>query len=333
MTDEHGRPILAISVGEPAGIGPDICLALAQRNFNATLICIADPDVLSERAKLLGIDIEITEVASARRCPSHRPNRLTVLPIKAPTPVSPGSLDVRNAGYVLECLDAAITLARSGQADAVVTAPLHKGIINDAGHLFTGHTEYLTRDSDANTPVMMLVSGDLRVALVTTHMPLRNVPDALDDAKITHVISVVAKALKNQFGVSHPRIAVCGLNPHAGESGHFGREDDEIIRPAIAHASAANLTISGPLPADTAFTAAARDSFDAYITMYHDQGLPVIKALGFGEIVNVTLGLPIIRTSVDHGTALSIAGSGTATPNSMISAVTTAIDLISGANK
>ena len=326
------RPILAVSVGEPAGIGPDICLALAQHNFDATLICIADPDVLSERAKLIGSESKIIEVGSVTDCRPHSPPYLTVLPVKTTVPVTPGSIDVRNAGYVLECLDRAISLARKGRADAIVTAPIHKGVINDAGHAFSGHTEYLAEHGDVQAPVMMLVSGSLRVALVTTHLPLRDVPNALDESKIANVIGVVADSLINHFGINHPTIGVCGLNPHAGESGHFGLEDDDIIGPAISRAKDARLTIRGPLPADTAFTPESRASIDAYITMYHDQGLPVIKALGFGEIVNITLGLPIVRTSVDHGTALDIAGSGAAKPNSLIAAVRSAIDLI-GNNK
>ena len=322
-----GEPTLAISVGEPAGIGPDICVDLAQYDFDAALLLIADPDVLSQRAELLGADINITEIASVEDCPAHRRKHLTVMPVKVTTAVRPGTLDTRNAQYVLRSLDKAVALTRNRQADAVVTAPIHKGIINDAGYAFSGHTEYLSRRDDANAPVMMLASGDLRIALVTTHLALRDVPDALSEAKIVSVINVVSEALRNQLGITDPRIGVCGLNPHAGESGHFGHEDEKIIGPAILRAQESRLTITGPLAADTAFTPETRTAYDAYVTMYHDQGLPVIKALGFGGIVNITLGLPIIRTSVDHGTALDIAGTGRAKSDSLLSAVTHAIRL------
>ena len=322
-------PLLTISAGEPAGIGPDIVVALATREYAARLLCVADPRVLAERAQQLQIPLTITECQRAAAAPRHTAGNLAVLPIATHHPVTAGQLDVRNAHYVLECITHCVTSAERGAADAIVTGPVHKGLINDAGFSFTGHTEYLAeRLKVVTAPVMMLTSGQLRVALVTTHLPLRDVAASLDSAGIQHTIETVAAALRDTFDISDPQIAVCGLNPHAGESGHLGHEDDDIIRPAIAAAAQGGIAVRGPLPADTAFTAAMRASVDAYVTMYHDQGLPVIKALGFGATVNITLGLPILRTSVDHGTACHLAGSGASDPASLNAAVTTAIDLV-----
>jgi 4-hydroxythreonine-4-phosphate dehydrogenase len=330
----HERlPNLALSVGEPAGIGPDIVACIAARQINANLVCIADPDVIASRAAALGIELKISEIAPSSTIPAHQPGRLNILPIKTKSLVTPGQLDTSNASYVLECLDIAIELARTGKVGAIVTGPVHKGIINDAGFSFTGHTEYLAKGTESNRPVMMLASGNLRVALVTTHMALRQVPSAIDKNGVTYVIDTVAESLRRYFHIAHPRIAVCGLNPHAGEGGHFGHEDRDIIAPAIAAARTDDVTVLGPMPADTAFVAEIRDSIDAYITMYHDQGLPVIKALGFGEIVNITLGLPIVRTSVDHGTALDRSASGSANPDSLFAALNTAIELCANSRK
>jgi 4-hydroxythreonine-4-phosphate dehydrogenase len=325
----HDRlPRIALSAGEPAGIGPDIIASVATRRIPARLACIIDPDIIAERAATLGIVLDIVECSSLTAIPAHRPGILTVLPINAGATVTPGRPDTGNARYVLECLDTAVAAARRGDIDAIVTGPVHKGIINDAGFAFTGHTEYLAGHFDPRPiPVMMLVSGGLRVALATTHMALQRVPGALTPDRITYAIDVVAAALKCHFGIRHPRIGVCGLNPHAGENGHFGLEDRDIIAPAIAAAQKPEVTVVGPMPADTAFSPEIRASIDAYLTMYHDQGLPVIKALGFGDIVNITLGLPILRTSVDHGTALELAGSGNARADSLVAAVTMAIAL------
>ncbi len=330
----HDRlPTLALSAGEPAGIGPDIVTSIASRQIPARLICIADPAVLDARAKTLGIKLQITECSGPGAMQAHQSGSLAVLPVRTKVPVIPGRLDVNNASYVLECLDIAIAAAHAGTVDAIVTGPLHKGVINDAGYAFTGHTEYLAKDITPKCePVMMLLSEDLRVALATTHIALRDVPKALTIPGLTNVIQVVGSALKSHFAIERPRIGVCGLNPHAGENGHFGREDLDIIAPAIAAAQLPELTLLGPMPADTAFAPDIRSSVDAYITMFHDQGLPVIKALGFGEIVNITLGLPILRTSVDHGTALDLAGSGKANPGSLWAALTAAIRLASPHN-
>lgn len=321
-------PRLALSVGEPAGIGPDIIASVAAHSIPARLICVADPEIIAARAATLEIDLEIVECSNLSAIPAHQPGTLAVWPIDAAAAVTPGRLDARNAGYVLECLDTAVAAARRGAIDAIVTGPVHKGIINDAGFAFTGHTEYLARTFEPRpVPVMMLVSGDLRVALATTHMALRRVPEALSQQGIVTIIDVVAAALQRHFGIRHPRIGVCGLNPHAGENGYFGLEDRDIISPAIAAAGRPDVTVLGPMPADSAFAPDIRGSIDAYLTMYHDQGLPVIKALGCGEIVNITLGLPILRTSVDHGTALELAGTGGARADSLLAAVTTAIRL------
>ena len=325
LVDQRAR--LALSVGEPAGIGPDIAIAMAGFDFDARIVCVADPKVIADRAALLRLPLEIKEISAETTIPPHRRGRLVVIGVPTFADVVPGKLDTRNSQYVLDCLDVAIALARRQSVDAVVTGPVHKGIINDAGFSFTGHTEYLALDPELTPPVMMLASGGLRVALVTTHMALSEVPSALKGEKITYIINVLATALRNQFNIPHPRIRICGLNPHAGESGHFGHEDSEIIGPAIDAARSEHVTLIGPMPADTAFAPETRHSMDAYLTMYHDQGLPVIKALGFGEIVNITLGLPILRTSVDHGTAIDIAGKGTANPSSLIAAVTAAIEL------
>ena len=321
-------PTLALSPGEPAGIGPDIVASIATREIPARILCIADPSVIDARARALGINLKIVECAEDDIPPPHSPGTLIIRPINTSVPVVPGNLDQDNAHYVLKCLDIAIAAARNRIVDAIVTGPIHKGIINDAGFAFTGHTEYLAKDMEPRCdPVMMLASGDLRVALATTHIALKDVPGALTISRLANTIKIVGSALKSHFGIRQPRIGVCGLNPHAGENGHFGHEDQDIIAPAIAAADQPDVTLVGPMPADTAFAPAIRPSIDAYIAMYHDQGLPVIKALGFGEIVNITLGLPIVRTSVDHGTATDLAASGNANPGSLLAAINVAIRL------
>ncbi len=321
-------PKLALTPGEPAGVGPDIVLSIAAHDIPARLVCIADPNVIAERAAALGFPLDIVECRTLSAIPAHQPGTLCVYPIGVAYPVTAGKLDARNARYVLDCLDLAIAAGCRMDIDAIVTGPVHKGIINDAGYAFTGHTEYLARAFEsAPVPVMMLVSGPLRVALATTHVSLRRVPDMLNVNGIVHTIEVVGAALKRYFGIASPRIGVCGLNPHAGENGHFGNEDRDVIAVAIARARDGEVSVCGPMPADSAFTPEIRASIDAYITMYHDQGLPVIKALGFGETVNITLGLPILRTSVDHGTATDLAGRGGARADSLLAAVRAAIEL------
>jgi len=282
-------------------------------------VVIGDSAMLDARAAALGRrDPRSTSPAYAA---------LEVLHVPVTAPVAPGRLDPRNAGYVLATLERAAEGCLDGEFDAVVTGPVQKSVINDAGRPFTGHTEFFAERAGGVTPVMMLVAGDLRVALASTHVPLAEVPRALTVDSVRYVIETVARALQGWFGIRSPAIAVCGLNPHAGEGGHLGREDLEIIAPAMAAARCPGCEVRGPLPADTAFTPAQRCRYDAFVSMYHDQGLPVLKALGFGHAVNVTLGLPFIRTSVDHGTALDLAGTGRADPGSLVAAIELAIRL------
>jgi 4-hydroxythreonine-4-phosphate dehydrogenase len=295
------RPVVALTSGEPAGIGPELCALLAREAFPARLVAIGD------RALLPG-------VAEVEHVPLRRPR-------------TPGQLDPANSRYVLEVLDRAIDGCLAGRYHAMVTAPVQKSVINDAGIAFTGHTEYLAERTQAAHVVMMLVGGGLRVALATTHLPLSEVPRAIKTEELLKTLRVLDHDLKTRFHLARPRILVAGLNPHSGESGHFGHEDAEVIAPAIAQAKAAGIDAAGPLPADTLFVPQRLKGADAVLAMYHDQGLPVLKYASFGEGVNVTLGLPFVRTSVDHGTALDIAGKGKADPGSLIEAVKLAIEL------
>ena len=291
-------------------------------DFPVRIAWVVDPALLMSRAALLGIPCSINEFSTTSGV--HRAGHFSVLPAKLAVPVSPGTLDAKNSGYVLNCLDLAIAGCLEQRFDAMVTGPVHKAIINDAGVPFSGHTEYLSAAAGVPQTVMMLATPALRVALVTTHVPLRAVPNLVTQAHIGFVLSTVNRALKNDFAVLSPRISVCGLNPHAGESGHMGHEEIEQITPAIVAARSAGLDVSGPFPGDTAFTAEALRHADVVVAMYHDQGLAPLKALGFGEAVNITLGLPFIRTSVDHGTALELAGSGQASAGSLKAAIETA---------
>lgn len=312
-----GRP-LGLTPGEPAGIGPDLALSTAA---GAEVLCFADPDVLAARADALGLDVEIAVAGDAARGGPARPGVVRVVPVKAPAPCVAGHPDSRNARYVLDCLDAALEACRQGAIAGLVTGPVQKSVINDAGIAFTGHTEYLAERLGAPTPVMLLAAGELRVALVTTHLPLRAVPAAITRERLEAVLDVLHEGLRTHFGLENPRIAVCGLNPHAGEGGHLGDEERRVIGPVIEAGQARGRALSGPVPADTVFTPAGRATCDAILAMYHDQGLAALKALGFGLAVNVTLGLPVVRTSVDHGTALALAGSGRADPASLAAAV------------
>ncbi len=318
---------LLLNAGEPAGIGPDLCLALAAGGAGRDVVVVSDPALLAARAEMLGIHLRITETAAveARKRRSD-PDELRVLPIRFPEPSSCGVLDPANAPSLLDGLGLAIAEVSSGRFAGLVTGPMQKSVVNDAGIPFTGHTEYLAEACGADRAVMLLVAGRLRVALVTTHLPLREVADAVTGEKIRGTLQVLDTDLRRRFGIAKPRIAVCGLNPHAGEGGHLGHEDRDIIAPVVAELAAAGMNVHGPLPADTAFTPAAGHN-DAVLAMYHDQGLPVIKHAGFGHAVNVTLGLPIVRTSVDHGTALDLAGSGKADPGSLIAAIELAAEL------
>jgi 4-hydroxythreonine-4-phosphate dehydrogenase len=317
---------LAVSVGEPAGIGPDICLDLAAAGLaDVDLTFVGDGRVLEARAALLGRSVRVVPVDA--KADAAAPDVLRVLHVDLPRPPLPGRPDCANSPALLRALDAAVDGCLAGRFDALVTAPLDKGVIADAGIPFSGHTEYLAARCGIKRVVMMLVAGDLRVALATTHLPLRQVPDALTVPGLTDTLRILADDLRRRFGVGHPRVAVCGLNPHAGERGHLGREEIDVIAPAVAAARAQGLDVEGPLPADTLFTPARLKPFDAVLAMFHDQGLPVLKYAGFGQAVNVTLGLPIIRTSVDHGTAYDLAGTGRADAGSLRQAVTLAARL------
>jgi len=307
-----GVPRIALTAGEPAGIGPDLLVQLAREHGQAQRVAIGDPEVLRARARSLDLPLELVPFDPAqprRRTPSAT---LEILPVEAAARVEHGVLDPSNAPHVLDILAAAADGCLDGTFDAMVTAPVHKGVINRAGISFSGHTEWLAERADAPMPVMMLAAGHLRVALVTTHLPLRAVPDAITAERLETVIRVLHHDLRRHFAIARPRIGVCGLNPHAGEDGVLGHEEIEIITPSLDRLRHEGMDLRGPLPADTAFTPRALEGLDAVLAMYHDQGLPVLKHAGFGGAVNVTLGLPFVRTSVDHGTALALAGSGRA---------------------
>ncbi len=320
---------LAITAGEPAGIGPDIILQLAcQTTWSAELVVIADPLVLLNRAQKLGLTVRIRQYPLA--ADEQRPLQLgdvLVLPIACPDTVLAGVLNPNNAPYVLATLRRAAAGCLSGEFAAMVTAPLHKAVINDAGVPFTGHTEYLAELTKAPLPVMMLTAGQLRVALATTHLPLKNVSAAITWQSLEQVLTILNHDLQTKFGLTNPHILVCGLNPHAGEGGHLGMEEQDTLIPVIRHLQQQGMHLTGPLPADTLFTPRHLKTADAVLAMYHDQGLPVLKNVGFGHAVNITLGLPIIRTSVDHGTALDLAGTGQAETSSLQAAIQLALDL------
>ena len=320
-------PRLVVTSGEPAGIGPDILLAAAAKPQPAQLVGLGDKALLAARAQQLGLDVTLVPYSSTEPTAPHQPGELLLVDVPLAVTSQPGTLDPRNASQVLAQLDLAIELCRSRECQGMVTSPVQKSVINDAGIPFSGHTEYLANAFHVSDVVMLLASGALRVALATTHLPLRDVPDAINQPLIEHTLTVIDRALSQQFGIDQPRITVLGLNPHAGESGHLGREDLEVIAPACLTMQAQGVAVLGPLSADTAFTAHRRGETDAYLAMFHDQGLPVLKALGFGDAVNVTLGLPIIRTSVDHGTALELAGTGQASASSLQAAITLAEQL------
>ncbi len=322
-------PRIAITPGEPAGIGPDILLALAQRDWPAELVAVADPALLTQRAKHLGLAIELQRCEPSSSPVAQRAGTLKIFHTELRKPVTVGKLDAANAAYVLDTLAHATDACLSGDYHALVTAPVQKSIINDAGIAFSGHTEFLAERCGVEKVVMMLASGELRVALATTHLPLRAVADAITCTSLEQVIRILHKALVSQFGLPSPRILVLGLNPHAGEGGHLGREEIDTIIPCLNKLRAGGMHLDGPLPADTAFTPKHLEQADAVLAMYHDQGLPVLKYQGFGRAVNVTLGLPIIRTSVDHGTALDLAGTGKADTGSLEEALQLAISMAS----
>ncbi|MGE4447852.1 MAG: 4-hydroxythreonine-4-phosphate dehydrogenase PdxA [Azospira sp.] len=332
------RPTLAVTSGEPAGIGPELCLALARYPAQARLVVLADKELLRQRAAQLGMDIPLHDYAPDRPAPA---GSLEVLHLPLAAPSAPGRLDAANGPYVLQLLDRALAGCLQGEFAAMVTAPLHKGVINDAGiRGFTGHTEYLAEKTGTPLVVMMLAGtspigghgplgqpGPLRVALATTHLPLKEVPAAITPAVLEDVLRILHVDMARKYGISRPRILVAGLNPHAGEGGYLGREEIEVITPVLEKLRSEGMELLGPLPADTLFTPPQLARGDCVLAMYHDQGLAPLKFATFGQGINVTLGLPIIRTSVDHGTALDLAGTGQADPGSLFTAVEQAIEM------
>jgi 4-hydroxythreonine-4-phosphate dehydrogenase len=315
-----------LTSGEPAGIGPDLCIAAALREWPCELIVIADRALIAARAKQLNLALRIREY-DPLGANHHVAGTLTLLPSATHHAVVPGWLDASNAPYVLAMLDRAADGCMQSEFDALVTAPVQKSVINDAGVTFSGHTEYLAERTGGKRPVMMLVAGNLRIALATTHLPLNSVSAAITRESLRETLRIVHQDLRNRFGIDSPRILVCGLNPHAGESGHLGREEIDTIAPVIRELQNEGLHLTGPAAADTAFTPRMLECADAVLAMFHDQGLPVLKYAGFGSAVNVTLGLPIIRTSVDHGTALDLAGTGKAESGSLLAALELALAL------
>ncbi len=320
-------PVLAITPGEPAGIGPECALRLAADHPDLRLLFVADPDLMSRSAERLGLNVSCSEWHPGRSVQAGQP---MCCPVPLMHVERPGRLDQANAGYVLATLKKAISLVQENTAQALVTGPVHKGVINDAGIPFSGHTEFLAELAGRSRVVMLLAAEPLRVALVTTHLPLRAVAEQITAKRVLETLQIVDHDLREHFGFTQPRIQVLGLNPHAGEGGHLGREDLEEIQPAIESANAQGIRAYGPVPADTAFNPPALERCDVVLAMYHDQGLPVLKHAGFGRAVNVTLGLPFVRTSVDHGTALDIAGRGIANAESFFHAAEMALKLTGG---
>ena len=325
MSDTIAR--IAVTPGEPAGIGPDLCLSLAQQSLNTELVVICDPELLEQRAAKLHIPFRYRRFDPAAPARSS-PGETCILPVPLQANARCGQLDPANARYVLNTLDQAISGCQSGDFAALVTGPVHKGVINDAGIAFSGHTEYLAAATDTPDVVMLLANEDLRVALATTHLPLSEVSRCITRDSLTRVIRVLHQGLQSRFDIEQPCIFVCGLNPHAGEDGHLGHEEIDTIAPVLEALRKEGMNLVGPHSADTIFSADNIANSDAFLAMYHDQGLPVLKYSGFGRTVNVTLGLPIIRTSVDHGTALQLAGSGDADPGSLLMAIRYAEEMV-----
>ncbi len=320
------NPTLILTAGEPAGIGPDLCVKIAQKILPCNLVVIADKNLLQDRARAMRLPLKLLDY-SVTTVDNHRPGRLIVLHVPLDRPSVPGKLDLANSRYVLKILERAIEGCCSGEFDGIVTAPVHKGIINDAGIAFTGHTEYLSRFTNTKV-VMMLIGGNMRVTLATTHLPIKDVAKAITPLKLEQKLRIINLSLRTHFLLPSPRIVVAGLNPHSGESGYLGREEVEVIIPVLKKLRAEGINVIGPLPADTLFNPVELANYDCVFAMYHDQGLPVFKYANFGMGVNVTLGLPIIRTSVDHGTALNLAATGQAKSGSLLAAIEMAITLI-----
>ena len=324
------NPILILTVGEPAGIGPDLCVQIAQKELPCKLIVIADKNLLQERARMMQLPLKLLSYYSDT-VGNHEPGSLQILHVPLDKPSIPGAPDSTNSRYVLKILERAVEGCCSGEFDAVVTAPVDKGIINDAGIAFTGHTEYLSQLTSSQV-VMMLVGGGMRVTLATTHLPLKDVAKAITPKKLEQKLRLINHDLITNFLIASPRIVVAGLNPHAGESGHLGSEEIEIIVPVLNKLRSEGINLIGPLPADTLFNHLYLKNYDCIFAMYHDQGLPVLKHASFGKGVNVTMGLPIIRTSVDHGTALDLAATGQADSGSLLAAIEMAVTLIKNRN-
>ena len=323
-------PRLVITAGEPAGIGPDLCLMLAARNHELTrsvqLVVAADPELMAQRARQLGLPVKLEPFDQQVRAPGKQ-NTLLIAPVAMACQATPGTVNPANAQYVLDTLMLALKGCQNGLFDGMVTGPVHKEVINNAGIAFTGHTEFLAQQTHSEKVVMMLATQGLRVALATTHLPLSEVPSAITYHSLTQVIQILYYSLRDQFAIPAPHILVCGLNPHAGEGGHLGREEIDTIIPVLQRCRAEGMILTGPLPADTLFNPRLLQQADAVLAMYHDQGLPVLKFKGFGRAVNITLGLPVVRTSVDHGTALDLAGTGNVDPGSLYTAIETALTM------
>lgn len=317
---------IALTSGEPAGIGPELCVQLAQTAHPCEIVCFGDPELIAQRAEQLKLNLAIRLFDPQQPALGQAAGTLCVSPLKLAVPAKCGRLNPANSEYVVQCITAATQACISGTVAGMVTAPVHKAVINDAGIAFTGHTEFIA-ELTGGYPVMILATPGLRVALATTHLPLQSVSQAITQQTLTAVIQALHQDLKRYFGLCTPRILVCGLNPHAGENGHLGREELDVIIPTLDALRLTGIDLVGPLPADTLFTAKYLTDADAVLAMYHDQGLPVLKYAGFGQAVNITLGLPIIRTSVDHGTALELAGTGMADLGSLAYALETAMHM------
>lgn len=316
---------IGITAGEPAGIGPDLCIQIAQQaDKTCERIVIADPTLLMARAAELELPLSLRPFDSSQTARTNVAGELSIIPVSLRTPTRAGVLDPSNAAYVLDTLRIAVKACQDHSINAMVTGPVHKGAINDGGFAFSGHTEFLAELCEQPLTVMMLATEGLRVALATTHLPLAKVPAAITKELLRDIIRILDSDLRTRFGITAPAILVCGLNPHAGEGGHLGTEERDIIEPVLEEMRAKGIHLLGPLPADTLFTDKYLSHADAVLSMYHDQGLPVLKYKGFGRASNITLGLPIIRTSVDHGTALDLAGTGKANTGSMLEAIATA---------
>ena len=314
--------LVVLTAGEPAGIGPDLCALLARERFPGRIVILGDPEVIASRARARGLRFDVPLYATRTTAPA-----LSIIPIGTDAAVVAGRLDAANGRHVVSLIDRALHGCLEGEFDAMVTAPVHKSTINDAGIAFTGHTEYLAQGCHVDRVVMLLAGGGLRVALATTHLALAQVPAAITRESLTQVLRILDRDLRLRFGIARPRILVAGLNPHAGESGYLGREEIEVITPVVEALAREGMAVSGPFPADTLYTPRMLADADATLAMYHDQGLPVLKHAAFGSAVNVTLGLPIIRTSVDHGTALDRAGTGEVDSGSLREAVELAFEL------